>query len=104
MVEVDMHEVSVKLDNAQFEAIMERLNALVAAGDEILIEVQELAENAYLIFDEAMHDEDDEDEDEDEDEEDEDYCEVAHAHFNGFVAGVMATIEALSAEDDEDDE
>lgn len=92
-----MHEVSVKLDNAQFEAIMERLNALVAAGDEILIEVQELAENAYLIFDEAMHDED-------EDEEDEDYCEVAHAHFNGFVAGVMATIEALSAEDDEDDE
>jgi hypothetical protein len=100
MVEVDMHEVSVKLDNAQFEAIMERLNALVAAGDEILIEVQELAENAYLIFDEAMHDEDDEDEDE----EDEDYCEVAHAHFNGFVAGVMATIEALSAEDDEDDE
>jgi len=95
-----MHEVSVKLDNAQFEAIMERLNALVAAGDEILIEVQELAENAYLIFDEAMHDEDDEDEDE----EDEDYCEVAHAHFNGFVAGVMATIEALSAEDDEDDE
>lgn len=95
-----MHEVSVKLDNAQFEAIMERLNALVAAGDEILIEVQELAENAYLIFDEAMHDEDDEDEDE----EDENYCEVAHAHFNGFVAGVMATIEALSAEDDEDDE
>ena len=95
-----MHEVSVKLDNAQFEAIMERLNALVAAGDEILIEVQELAENAYLIFDETMHDEDDEDEDE----EDEDYCEVAHAHFNGFVAGVMATIEALSAEDDEDDE
>ena len=95
-----MHEVSVKLDNAQFEAIMERLNALVAAGDEILIEVQELAENAYLIFDEAMHDEDDEDEDE----EDEDYCEFAHAHFSGFVAGVMATIEALSAEDDEDDE
>jgi hypothetical protein len=102
MVEVDMHEVSVKLDNAQFEAIMERLNALVAAGDEILIEVQELAENAYLIFDEAMHDEDNEDEDEEE--EDEDYCEVAHAHFNGFLAGVMATIEALSAEDDEDDE
>jgi len=97
-----MHEVSVKLDNAQFEAIMERLNALVAAGDEILIEVQELAENAYLIFDEAMHDEDNEDEDEEE--EDEDYCEVAHAHFNGFLAGVMATIEALSAEDDEDDE
>ena len=99
-----MTEVSVKLDNAQFEAIMERLNALVAAGDEILIEVQDLAENAYLIFDEAMHNEDDEDDEDDEDEDDEDDCEIANVHFKGFVAGVMATIEALSAEDDEDDE
>ena len=95
-----MTEVSVKLDNAQFEAIMERLNALVAAGDEILIEVQDLAENAYLIFDEAMHDEDEDEDDED----DEDDCEIANVHFKGFVAGVMATIEALSAKDDEDDE
>ena len=95
-----MTEVSVKLDNAQFEAIMERLNALVAAGDEILIEVQDLAENAYLIFDEAMHNEDEDEDDED----DEDDCEIANVHFKGFVAGVMATIEALSAEDDEDDE